>query len=217
MSKICVQYGCGLSAPSEWLNFDASPTLKIQRIPIIGRMLRGRLNVVFSDNVKFGDIVKGLPVAGNSCDMVYCSHVLEHLSLSDFRKAIRNTYGIIKPGGVFCCIVPDLESYARDYVSALDARMKNPGRDSPSVLFLKKTLLGVEVRPRGVKSLLTSVLGNSHHFWMWDAHSLAAELAAHGFTDIVRIHFNDCATDEMLSKVADPGRFEHSIAFRCEK
>jgi hypothetical protein len=32
-----VQYGCGWSAPKEWVNYDASPTLKWERIPILGR------------------------------------------------------------------------------------------------------------------------------------------------------------------------------------
>ena len=29
-----VQYGCGLSAPAGWMNFDASPTLRFERSPI---------------------------------------------------------------------------------------------------------------------------------------------------------------------------------------
>ncbi|CAO5043555.1 MULTISPECIES: hypothetical protein [Microcystis] len=27
-----VQYGCGWSAPSQWRNFDASPTLRFERM-----------------------------------------------------------------------------------------------------------------------------------------------------------------------------------------
>jgi hypothetical protein len=34
MTKIYIQYGCGLSAPKEWTNFDVSPTLRIQKLPI---------------------------------------------------------------------------------------------------------------------------------------------------------------------------------------
>ena len=33
-----VQYGCGLSAPEEWINFDASLTLKRERIPIAEKL-----------------------------------------------------------------------------------------------------------------------------------------------------------------------------------
>ena len=32
-----VQYGCRWSAPSRWQNFDASPTLRFERTPLIGR------------------------------------------------------------------------------------------------------------------------------------------------------------------------------------
>ena len=41
MKKKYVQYGCGLSAPNEWINFDVSPTLRIQKIPIIGSLSLG--------------------------------------------------------------------------------------------------------------------------------------------------------------------------------
>ncbi|MCI5142460.1 MAG: methyltransferase type 11, partial [Candidatus Electrothrix sp. ATG1] len=34
MEKQFIHYGCGLSAPESWLNFDASPTLRLQRIPL---------------------------------------------------------------------------------------------------------------------------------------------------------------------------------------
>ena len=45
MTKIYVQYGCGLSAPKEWINFDVSPTLRIQKTPILGSILKSKLNV----------------------------------------------------------------------------------------------------------------------------------------------------------------------------
>ena len=109
MEKLYVQYGCGLSAPKEWQNFDASPTLRLQRLPIFGALLKKQLNVVFPKEVRYGDIVKGLPLKENSCSGIYCSHVLEHLALKDFRTALINTYKILKPGGVFRCLVPDLE------------------------------------------------------------------------------------------------------------
>src|SRR6478609_9406318 len=96
MKKLYVQYGCGLSAPKEWKNFDGSPTLRIQKIPIIGSVLKSKLNVTFPSNVLYGDIVKGLPVNANSCDGIYCSHILEHLSLQDFRQALKNSFEILK-------------------------------------------------------------------------------------------------------------------------
>lgn len=212
MTKLYVQYGCGLSAPQEWINFDASPMLRIQKIPVIGKLLGSRQSVTFPANVRYGDIIKGLPVKEGSCDGIYCSHVLEHLSLADFRIALKNTYRMLKPGGTFRCVVPDLEQYARDYLSAIDS-----GDASASIAFVgTRSLLGMEKRPRGIAGLMRTYLGNAHHRWMWDHHSMEAELRHAGFSKIRRCRFNDSA-DHMFTLVEDASRFEDAVAMECLK
>jgi predicted SAM-dependent methyltransferase len=212
MTSTHVQYGCGLSAPREWTNFDASPTLRIQKTPIIGTLLKGRLNVTFPSNVLYGDIVAGLPVKADSCDGVYCSHVLEHLSLEDFRAALRNTYKILKKGGIFRCVVPDLEKLAHEYVDAV-----NTGDPQASIKFVGyNTILGTESRPKGIKGLMNTFLGNANHLWMWDQLSLANELKNAGFTSIRNCKFND-SSDPMFKLVEDPVRFEGAVAIECKK
>jgi SAM-dependent methyltransferase len=212
MSKIYVQYGCGGFAPKEWINFDASPTLRIQKIPFIGGILKNRLNVVFSPNVLYGDIIKGLPFKEEQCDGIFCSHVLEHLSLSDFRISLRNTFTILKKGGIFRCLVPDLEYYAREYINSLDQ-----GDISASIKFIgSDTILGLEKRPRGLKGAITSFLGNSHHLWMWDEKSFCQELKIAGFSQIRVCKFNDCE-DEMFRSVEEELRFINSVAIECRR
>lgn len=211
MKDMYVQYGCGLSAPLSWKNFDASPTLRIQKSPLSGFISKKKLNTSFPANVLFGDIVKGLPINVESCDGLYCSHVLEHLSLNDFRTALINSFKILKPGGVFRCVVPDLEAMARSYIKRLDS-----GDSLASVSFVKNTLLGVEQRERGLKGLLSSFLGNSHHLWMWDTSSLSEELKRVGFIQIRTCQFNDCE-DEMFKQVEDANRFENAVAIECRR
>jgi len=212
-STTYVQYGCGLCAPSEWVNYDASPTLLLQKLPLVGPLLKNQLNVVFPENVRFGDIIKGLPdVEDNSCSGVYSSHTLEHLSLADFRQALRNTYRILRPDGIFRLVVPDLEVAVRNYLDMLEH-----GQSDASLKFIgTDTLLGQFERPRGLKGYLTTVLGNSHHLWMWDFASMSKELAEAGFLDIRRCQFND-STDPMFSFVEDPSRFENALAIECRK
>ena len=96
--KLYVHYGCHWCASEEWLNFDASPTLRLERLPVVGRMVRKNARR-FPSNVLYGDIVRGLPVKENSCDGVYCSHVLEHLALEDCRRALLNTHRMMKKRG----------------------------------------------------------------------------------------------------------------------
>lgn len=210
-NKLYAQYGCGLSAPKEWKNFDVSPTLRLQRIPILGNLIKGQLNVVFPDNVLYGNIISGLPVADNSCDGVYCSHTLEHLSLMDFRTALKNTYRIMKKGGIFRCVVPDLESAARHYIDGL----KTGTRDA-SLQFMQTTILGVKQRPKGLRGVSALLFGNANHLWMWDNTSLAYELEKAGFTDIRVCHFND-SEDDMFRHVEDETRFFEAAAIQCKK
>lgn len=206
-----VQYGCGLSAPKQWTNFDVSPTLRIQKIPIIGSLLKSRLNTTFPANVQYGDIIKGLPIADNSCDGLYCSHTLEHLSLNDFRTALANSHKVLKKGGIFRCVVPDLEEAARIYIQELDSQVPQA-----SLNFVNTTLLGIKDRPRGLKGFIQSFFGNSHHLWMWDHLGLAEELRQAGFTDIRKCTFND-SQDEMFKFVEDRGRFYSAAAIECRK
>src|SRR5476651_2383062 len=117
--KRYIQYGCGFSAPAEWTNYDASPTLRFERLPLIGKLYT--LNKQrFPENVKYGDIVRGLPEKPESADAVYCSHVLEHLAYNDFLTTLKNTYAILKPGGIFRGVVPDLRSAVTTYVEKYD-------------------------------------------------------------------------------------------------
>jgi SAM-dependent methyltransferase len=212
MNKLYVQYGCGLSAPKEWTNFDVSPSLKIQKIPLIGKVISKKFGAIFPDNVLFGDIIQGLPLQDNSCDGLFCSHVLEHLSLNDFRIALKNSYKIVKPGGVFRCIVPDLELAARNYIKDLDA-----GKKTSSVTFMGiDTLIGLIDRPKGIKGFVSSYFGNHQHLWMWDYSSLSYELEKCGFKNIKRVYFND-SDHKMFNLLEDPERFLKAVAIECEK
>ncbi len=211
MRRLYVQYGCGLTAPKEWLNFDVSPTLRIQKIPLIGNLIKNKLNIFFPSNVKYGDIIKGLPVNENSCDGIFCSHTLEHLAFDDFRKALKNTYRLLKPGGIFRCILPDLETTAKEYLSSIEN-----GNRKASIDFMNNVLLGMKQRPKGIKKRLGAAFGNAHHLWMWDKYSLEAELEDAGFENIRCCVFND-SSDTMFKLVEDEGRFWHAAAFECTK
>lgn len=210
--KIYVQYGCGLSAPEQWMNFDVSPSLVLQKIPLVGKFLQRQMKVQFPPNVLYGNIVKGLPVKDNSCDGLYCSHVLEHLALNDFRTAIRNSHKMLKHGGIFRCVVPDLETAAETYLNEL-----HKGNKTASLIFLgKHTRLGYFKRPASLREFTIEFYGNSRHLWMWDYQSLKQELEQCGFADIRRAYFNDSA-DVYFKYVEQPNRFLNAVAIECKK
>ena len=201
-----VQYGCGLSSPEGWLNYDCSPTLRLQRLPLIGGLMARAVKPVFPRAVRYGDILKGLPVAMGAADRVYCSHVLEHLALHDLRQALRNTRICMRSGGIFRMVLPDLRALAEAYVG-------DPSPES-APRFMRDTYLGHETRRRGFFGLLRAGLGNSLHLWMWDFPSLSVELTAAGFTNLRRATYCDSA-DPAFAAVEELHRWEGQLGIEC--
>ena len=202
-----VQYGCGWSAPNGLRNFDASPTLRFERIPLIGTLYT-KNDARFPANVEYGDVVRGLPISPGSCRGVYSSHVLEHLALDDFRIALRNTYEILRPSGTFRLVVPDLEYSARTYI---ESRSKTAASE-----FIRDTNLGHESRARGIKGLARTWLGNSQHLWMWDYKSMQTELENAGFVEVRRATFGD-SSDPMFRTVENEDRWKNCLGVECCK
>lgn len=202
-----VQFGSGWSAPPEWRNFDASPTLRFERLPLIGHLYTKNEHR-FPSNVEYGDIVKGLPVPRGSCNAVYCSHVLEHLSLADFRTALRNALEMLRPGGIFRLVVPDLEYLTRRYI-------EDPSSEA-SLMFMRNSYLGHETRARGLMGALTAWLGNSKHLWMWDYKSMKPELEKAGFAEVRRASIGD-SSEPMFERVEDRIRWENCLGMECKR
>ena len=199
--SIYAQYGCGPSAGEGWLNFDASPTLRIERLPALGK-IAGKLSTnsqPFPREVRYGDIVKGLPLKDGSVAGLYASHVLEHLSFGDCRKALANSLRVLRPGGIFRLIVPDLRARAKAYVEA-------EGDPGAAHAFMRSTYLGRSDRSEGLTGRLRHAFGNSEHLWMYDFASMKSELEAAGFAEIRRAEFGDC-DDPMFQRVEKKDRF----------
>ena len=202
-----IQYGCGWSYVADWRNFDASPTLRFERLPILGRLYTknsGR----FPKEVEYGDIVTGLPLSDDSCKGIYCSHILEHLSYDDCIKSLSNTYKLLQDGGVFRLVLPDFEVYVKQYAKSMD---ENSAAD-----FMKSTSLGIESRPRGLSGFIKNWLGNSSHLWMWDYKGLAKELENAGFKDIRRAYYGD-SSDSKFNEIENKDRWDGCLGIECKK
>jgi hypothetical protein len=202
-----VQFGCGLCAPESWCNYDVSPALRLQRIPAIGRLFVGRFGA-FPKNVRYGDIIKGLPEPDQSCKAVYCSHVLEHLSFSDLHTAMTNVHKILISGGVFRFVLPDLEYLAKAYLE-----MREPDACS---WFMREAHLGIECRPRGLVSILREMFGNSKHLWLWDFKGLKSSLESYGFERIRRAQFGDSDLPQ-FQDVEQKHRWDNALGIECFK
>lgn len=101
-----INLGCGKHFHPDWINIDVSPLD----------------NFVISH-----DLRKPLPFPEGSCEVVYHSHVLEHLTCSEGRRFIAECHRVLQPQGILRVVVPDLEGIARLYLQNLEgAKNGNP-------------------------------------------------------------------------------------------
>jgi SAM-dependent methyltransferase len=197
MGQEYIQFGCGVCAPPTWRNFDAGPAFWMEKyLPFLKPALVRRGFPDYPANIEFGDVISGLPVAEGSAQAVYCSHVLEHLALNEFRRTLANVFRYLKPGGVFRLVVPDLE-YA-------------------AITFMRDAHLGEESKSRGTGDKVRALFGRSQHLTMWDYKGMAAELAQAGFVRIRRAQYDD-ADDARFKDVEDRGRWENCLGVECRR
>jgi len=67
------------------------------------------------------DITQPVPdYLHNKFDIVWASHVLEHISRNDLRQAVQNMYDMLKPGGELWVWVPCMEYACREILAGRD-------------------------------------------------------------------------------------------------
>jgi hypothetical protein len=113
---------------------------------------------------------------------------------------------MLKVGGIFRLVLPDLESLISNYVS--------DGSNTRAHSFMTSTGLGAIDRPSGLWGLMKNFLGNSQHLWLWDYQSMQTELTAANFSGIRRAQFND-STDPRFLEVENLARWEGCLGIEC--
>jgi len=83
--------GCGLNAPSGWVNIDAPFTARLSKWKRLYKVACkiGRIKLVeWPENIKIYDIRKGLPFSDGSVRLIFASHALDHITYKDARFVI---------------------------------------------------------------------------------------------------------------------------------
>ncbi|NJL62221.1 MAG: methyltransferase domain-containing protein [Methylacidiphilales bacterium] len=211
---ICLHVGCGLNVVEGWENIDASPSLRIAQIPVIGRSILAMSGgPKWSQNVSYGDIIQGLNKKDNTCQLIFAAHVLEHLSLTDFQTALANIFKYLKPEGIFRFIVPDLKQYIDSYIQQYNDSSLSP---IAAQQFLQESLVGCSTSRKDIYLRLREALSNSRHQWMWDEPSLIHALSQQGFKQVRRCEYGDWS-DTRFSGVEKKENYLQAIGIEAIK
>ena len=118
MKSLRLNLGCGAVTPKNWVNVDYALGAWLFKIPgfqVVNRHFKF-FNLEWDSNVLLKDLRKRFPWKDNSVDIIYCSHVLEHLSKVEGLCFLRQCYRVLKPEGVARILVPDLNAIVSDYI-----------------------------------------------------------------------------------------------------
>jgi predicted SAM-dependent methyltransferase len=130
--------GCGDRFHPDWNNIDI---------------------VSHSKDVIEYDITKGIPFKEYTFEVVYHSHVIEHIPYNQVDGFIKDCYRILKPHGTIRIALPDLENIAKLYLQALQEVSEN---ETPSNIskyhWMKLELLDQMVRNQSGGQMKTYLL-----------------------------------------------------------
>jgi ubiquinone/menaquinone biosynthesis C-methylase UbiE len=152
--------------------------------------------------------------ADNTVDVVYASHLFEHLTLPAADLFLKESYRALKPGGVIRLVVPDLykicKRYIADYESGnVDAsdyimwaiNMHREGQYGTKIGFVKKQVLEWQGYPH-------------QHKFMYDEKSLGKKMAAAGFKDLLSLSYG---VSTYIADIRDvEGTREHYLSVYLE-
>ena len=199
-----INLGCGLAVAPEWINIDGSLNSLVSNLPKFFHKVAYRLtgaNRYYSEQeycrlignhiFVHHDLSYGIPLNDNTVDFVYSSHFLEHLFLKDAQSLLKESWRVLKPGGVVRVSVPDL-AYA--------VKIYNLGQ--------KREMLENYFFVNDDNSYY------ARHKYMYDFSLLSEELEKAGFKNISQSSFQQGSTPDL--KILD-NREEESLFVEAVK
>ena len=177
-----INVGCGQAPTEGWRNFDNSLSLRLSKIPLLPKLLYKAgfleseqyrfIEYAQTNRIEYGDAVKGLPLPDYSVDILYSSHMLEHLDQSGAGLFLKEARRVLISGGIIRIVVPDLRKLIREYLDSGDADA-----------FLSASYLFQPQSGTIAQRLRNLMMGNRYHQWMYDGDSLCGLLLLHGFSE----------------------------------
>ena len=175
--------GCGSHPFPGWINYDHNIFIYFSRIPLLKRLLKKMnfipvgfkdfMDIAVSENIQYADGGKKIPEINNTIDVLYSSHMLEHLDEEETHIFLTESMRILKKGGILRLVVPDFDKLIHGY-----SQHQNPSK------FITDSCL-VGKKPKSViKKMQYLIQGHGWHFSMYNKQTLVELLEKHGFKNI---------------------------------
>lgn len=162
-----------LIAPFQWRKLRSNSVIKLELGAGFKKGTNGWTTVAFDGADINYDLRKGIPLPDNSVDIIYSSHMLEHIQYKHLLSFLAECLRVLKSGGEFSVCVPNARFYIDAYVEGKMFRERDtfypPAMvDTGSVIDQLNYI---------------AYLGNEHAY-MFDEENLINTLKKGGFTDV---------------------------------
>ncbi len=214
---IKLNLGCGAVRPEGWINTDSSLNANIQKIPLIGKIITRPFNKVVYEggSMVYMNLNKRWKYADNTVDIVYASHLFEHLSSAAAKLFLSESYRSLKPGGVIRLVVPDLYKICKRYIDEYETgAIKDPTEFIMWAINMhREGQYGAKIG--FIKKLVFENQGYPHqHKFMYDEKSLSIKIAEAGFTGLRSLVYG---VSEYIPEIKDvEGTREHYLSVYIE-
>src|SRR5437879_6530936 len=139
-----VNIGCGPTPTPGWLNFDNSLSVRLAKYPLLGPILESLglldegqerlISAARNSAIRWADATKRIPLPDQSVEVLYASHMVEHLDRTAVRRFLQEACRVLAQNGVIRIVIPDLRKLVDQYTAEGNADV-----------FMERTLL---TRPR---------------------------------------------------------------------
>ncbi len=198
--------GCGTKTSDKAgvVNIDLSILLRIKSNVFLSKVAPLLLNPermakfdALPENILAHDLSKGIPFDDASVDVVYHSHVLEHLDRDIASGFLREVKRVLRPGGIHRIVVPDLEHACSTYLVHLEASAANENEAAKHDSYVAEVIeQSVRTEAAGTRRqkpfrrlIENMLLGDARkrgetHQWMYDRVNLKALLETAGYSRV---------------------------------
>jgi hypothetical protein len=183
--RLRVNIGCGATPTVGWRNFDNSLSLRFASYRILTRVLSPILSsqqLAYIDycrksQIEFADASKRIPLSDGSAEVVYSSHMLEHLDRREAHAFLTEARRVLCDGGIIRIAIPDMGKLCVTYIERGDAD------------YFMERMLVCEPKPKTLLGRFhQAIVGPRHHHWMYDGASLTKLLYSASFRDVVLLN-----------------------------
>lgn len=168
-------------------------------------------------NIFFVDVTKTFPIPSDSFNFVFTEHHIEHISYKDAVLMLKESFRVLKPGGVIKITTPDLKKSLASYFND-DLYHEEFKNHSKNIIYsgFHNAIHYVPVDDYFKAHEINDMFYNYEHKFIYDYESLKRVLENAGFLNVKDCSLENSKHDELLGIETHNSDFDQYFTLSVE-